>query len=174
MRPSWDHYFLEMARHVAKRSTCLRVPLGVGAVLVADKRVIACGYAGSIRGAAHCSDVGCLKIGDDEGCKRTVHAEGNCLVQAAHHGVSIARTICYTWPFSPCWDCFKLLVNGGVTAFVFPQLYRISEPQTSFAKELGIGWHLVRMPEDEIARHLGEHPRGHAREFKVKRREDES
>ncbi|MBN1892838.1 hypothetical protein JW906_00005, partial [bacterium] len=43
-RPSWDSYFMEIARLVATRSTCLRRQ--VGAVFVRDKRILATGYNG--------------------------------------------------------------------------------------------------------------------------------
>ncbi|MBS7618264.1 hypothetical protein KEJ25_06655, partial [Candidatus Bathyarchaeota archaeon] len=58
-RPSWDEYFMEMARLVAKRSTCLRKK--VGAVLVKDRRVISTGYNGAPKGLPHCSETGCLR-----------------------------------------------------------------------------------------------------------------
>ena len=144
MRPRIDQYFLEIARVVAKRSTCLRVPEGVGAVLVRDRKILSTGYAGSIRGAAHCTDVGCLQIGDDPGCKRTIHAEINSVLSAAQHGVSIDESTCYLFPFSPCFPCFQALVNGGVKRFVFPSEYRIIEPQITLARDLNIGWDLVQ------------------------------
>ena len=58
-RPSWDEYFLQLARQAATRSTCLRRQ--VGAVLVRDRRVLATGYNGAPRGVAHCLDMGCLR-----------------------------------------------------------------------------------------------------------------
>ena len=58
-RPSWDSYFMEIARLVATRSTCLRRQ--VGAVFVRDKRILATGYNGVPRGLAHCLDIGCLR-----------------------------------------------------------------------------------------------------------------
>jgi len=51
-RPSWDEYFLEVARLVAKRATCLR--RRVGAVLVRDKKILATGYNGAPSGLKHC------------------------------------------------------------------------------------------------------------------------
>ncbi|MDD4765002.1 MAG: deaminase, partial [Atribacterota bacterium] len=43
-RPSWDKYFMEIARLVASRSTCLRRQ--VGAVIVKDRRILTTGYNG--------------------------------------------------------------------------------------------------------------------------------
>jgi len=51
-RPSWDNYFMRLAKLVASRSTCLRH--NVGAVLVREKRILATGYNGAPPGMAHC------------------------------------------------------------------------------------------------------------------------
>ena len=58
-RPSWDEYFMEIARLVAQRSTCLRRK--VGAVLVKDKHVLATGYNGVPSGLRHCLEIGCIR-----------------------------------------------------------------------------------------------------------------
>ena len=58
-RPSIDEYFMEMAKLISKRSTCLRRK--VGALLVKDKRVLATGYNGAPKGLPHCSEVGCMR-----------------------------------------------------------------------------------------------------------------
>lgn len=44
-RPDWDHYFMEIARVVSKRSTCLR--RSVGAVIVKNRQIVATGYNGT-------------------------------------------------------------------------------------------------------------------------------
>ncbi|NMB38570.1 MAG: cytidine deaminase, partial [Firmicutes bacterium] len=41
-RPSWEQYFMEIAKLVSTRSTCLRRQ--VGAVLVRNKHIISTGY----------------------------------------------------------------------------------------------------------------------------------
>ena len=132
MRVPWDRYFMNLAREAARRSTCPRK--AVGAVLVRDKAVLATGYNGSIRGLAHCTDVGCLM--ENGHCVRTVHAEANALIQAARHGVRIEGADCYVTA-SPCWECFKLLANAGVRRIVFGEFYR-DERIWQFAREAGI------------------------------------
>ena len=59
-RPSWDEYFMAIARVVATRSTCDRKH--VGAVIVRDKMILTTGYNGSIRGLGHCDDEGHLLL----------------------------------------------------------------------------------------------------------------
>ena len=113
-RPSWDAYFLQMAALVASRSTCPR--RHVGAVLVRDRRVIATGYNGSVRGEAHCDEAGCLMV--DGHCKRTVHAELNALLQCAVHGVTSVGATLYCTDF-PCVDCAKAMVQARLARVVF-------------------------------------------------------
>jgi dCMP deaminase len=48
-RPTWDEYFLMLAKLAATRSTCLAFP--VGAVIVKDKQIVATGYNGSPSGS---------------------------------------------------------------------------------------------------------------------------
>ncbi len=118
-RVSWDDYFMQIARDVATRSTCDRKH--VGAVIVRDRMILATGYNGSIRGLPHCDEVGHLM--EDGHCVRTVHAEANALVQAARSGVRIDEADIYVTA-SPCWPCFKLVVNAGIRRIHFGEFYR--------------------------------------------------
>lgn len=136
-RPSWDEYFMGLAWTVAKRSTCLRVPDGVGAIIALNNQILSTGYAGSLRGQPHCTEVGCLIDERTGGCIRTVHAEVNAIVQSAQHGVRISGATIYT-TMSPCWDCFKAIVNGGIVRVVYDVEYRLVEPQLTFAKNCGV------------------------------------
>lgn len=136
-RPGWDEYFLDVARVVARRSTCPRVRDGVGCVLVCDRQVLATGYAGSVRGLPHCVDVGCELEGGR--CVRTVHAEVNAVLQAARHGVSVGGATAYC-TLSPCWGCFKALANGGAARVVFAVRYDDVRRQEAAARALGVGW----------------------------------
>ena len=116
-RPSWDEYFLQLARQAATRSTCLRRQ--VGAVLVRDKRLLATGYNGSPRNTSHCLDTGCLReqLGIPSGERvelcRAIHAEQNAIIQAAVHGVAIEGATLYT-TLRPCVLCAKMLINCGI------------------------------------------------------------
>jgi dCMP deaminase len=116
-RPSWDEYFLQLARQAASRSTCLRRQ--VGAVLVRDKRILATGYNGAPRGVAHCLDIGCLReqlgipSGERHELCRAIHAEQNAVIQAAIHGVAIEGSTLYC-THHPCILCAKILINCGV------------------------------------------------------------
>ena len=125
-RPSWDHYFMEIAHVVASRSTCLR--RRVGAVLVLDKRILATGYNGTPTGLAHCLDRGCMReqqqvpSGQRHELCRGLHAEQNAIIQAAIHGVAIRGAGLYCTHF-PCIVCAKMLVNAGIKSICLGEDY---------------------------------------------------
>jgi dCMP deaminase len=123
---------MNLAVQAATRSTCPRKH--VGAVIVRDKTVLSTGYNGSIRGAAHCTEVGCEM--ENSHCVRTVHAEANALVQAARHGIRLEGAEIYVTA-SPCFNCFKLIANAGITRISYGEFYR-DERVIAFAEELGI------------------------------------
>ncbi len=131
-RVSWDRYFMNLAVQAATRSTCPRKH--VGAVIVRDKTILSTGYNGSIRGAPHCTEVGCLI--ENEHCVRTVHAEANALVQAARHGVLLEGAEIYVTA-SPCFNCFKLIANAGIRIVHYGEFYR-DERVLQFADDAGI------------------------------------
>jgi len=121
-RPPWDEYFLEMARVVARRSTCLRRQ--VGAILVREKRILASGYNGAPSGLPHCEDVGCRRAqlgipsGERQELCRALHAEQNAIIQAALHGVNTRHSTLYCTN-QPCAICAKMLINAGVVRVVY-------------------------------------------------------
>ncbi|MBQ8179038.1 MAG: cytidine/deoxycytidylate deaminase family protein [Candidatus Methanomethylophilaceae archaeon] len=125
-RPSNDEYFMDMARLVSTRSTCVR--RRVGAVIVKDKRVLSTGYNGSPKGTRHCEDLGCIReqMGIPSGTRhelcRGVHAEQNAVVQAAYFGVSVKGATIYTTTY-PCSMCAKILINAGIDEIVYSEGY---------------------------------------------------
>ena len=131
-RPTWDIYFMEIAEQVSKRSTCDRK--NVGAVIVRDKGILSTGYNGSIRGVKHCDEIGHLI--ENSHCVRTVHAEVNAVAQSAMNGTEIKNSSIYLTA-SPCWPCFKVIVNSGIKKIYFGEFYR-DEKIFKFAQESGI------------------------------------
>ncbi|MBN2151827.1 MAG: dCMP deaminase family protein [Candidatus Lokiarchaeota archaeon] len=138
-----DEYFMEIAKIVAKRSTCLR--RDVGAVLVKDAHIISTGYNGTPAGLPHCTPSTCVRTklnipsGKDPHLCRAVHAELNCIIQAARHGTSIdGNTTIYVTAF-PCIDCTKVLINAGIKRIVYLGEYDSSnEIRNSLIAESGI------------------------------------
>lgn len=59
-RPNKDEFYLNIARDISKRSTCLRRYFG--AIIVLNKSIVSVGYNGSARKAPTCQKIGfCLK-----------------------------------------------------------------------------------------------------------------
>ncbi len=131
-RVDWHTYFMNIASQVSSRSTCPRKH--VGAVIARDRTILSTGYNGSIRGLPHCEDVGCVI---EEGhCVSTVHAEANAIIQAARNGVAITGAELYTTA-SPCWSCFKLIANAGLSKVYYGEFYR-DEKSLALARQAGI------------------------------------
>lgn len=120
-RPSWDTYFMQIAHLVATRATCPR--RSVGAIVVREKHIVATGYNGAPAGLPHCPPdggttdwpKGCLIAGH---CMRSLHAEQNCLLQAAKIGVACQGATMYV-TCQPCNNCAKMIVNAGIERVVY-------------------------------------------------------
>jgi dCMP deaminase len=140
-RPTWDEYFMGIARLTAQRSTCLR--RNVGAVIVLDRHLIASGYNGAPRGLAHCSEMGgCYreKLGIPPGERhelcRGLHAEQNAIIQAAALGHAIDGATIYI-THQPCAICAKMIVNAGIGKIIVGEGYP-DELAVDILKEAGL------------------------------------
>jgi len=140
-RVNWEDYFMNIAKEIASRSTCDRKH--VGSLIVRDKTILSTGYNGSIRGMPHCDDFGHMMENDH--CVATIHAESNAVLQAAKNGVMIDGSEIYITA-SPCWPCFKMLVNAGIKKIYYGEFYR-DERIFDVAKKLGI--ELVHIKVDQ-------------------------
>ena len=151
-RPSWDEYFMSLARLAATRSTCLR--RHVGAVIVKDRMVLSTGYNDTPRGMRNCGDGGCARCASDAAAGTgldtclCLHAEQNAIIQAAYHGVAIAGGAIYC-THQPCLTCAKMVVNAGLVRIVYAAPYPdpVAEQLLQDASV-----ELVRFPQEAAAR----------------------
>jgi len=128
-RPEKDKYYLDIARVVSTRSTCLKVL--IGAIIVRDDQIIATGYVGAPRNTKSSLEHGfCLRrrlnipSGTQYELCRSVHAEQNAIINAARAGVSILNGDMYiygelrdskkTINAFPCFICKKMIINAGI------------------------------------------------------------
>jgi dCMP deaminase len=144
LRPSWDQYFLKLAMLASERATCPR--MHCGCVIVKNKYVLSTGYNGSLPGAPHCEDVGCLIV--DDHCVRTNHAEMNAICQAARHGVSLDGATAYVTNM-PCTTCAKALAVAGIRRVVIFSDYHDSLAERFF-EEAGVQLDRVPAPGRDI------------------------
>ncbi len=137
MRPPKALYYLNIAKAVAQRSTCLRAKYG--AVIVKNDVIVATGYNGAPRGTINCDEVGCLKDALNlphmvgfEICP-AVHAEENAITNAARTGSSVFGAVMYLYGFDPktgkvfppermipCVRCRRLIINAGIEKVIVP------------------------------------------------------
>lgn len=123
------NYYLDIAKAVAGRSTCLRKKSG--AVIVNHDEIVSTGYSGAPRGRDNCIDLGyCCKkkyfpdvrhAGYDA-C-RSVHAEQNALISASRKDM-IGGTLYlvqyrtdtgkYEENAGCCQMCRKMIINAGI------------------------------------------------------------
>jgi dCMP deaminase len=141
-RVTKDNYYLDIARTVSERSTCLRRKFG--AIIVKNDTIISTGYNGAPRGRDNCSDLGfCYRehLGIPRGERyelcRSVHAEANAII-AADHDLMQGSTLylCCTSPDGKdtlpgttcCMMCKKLVINAGISQVIVrddPENYRV-------------------------------------------------
>ena len=143
-RISKDEYYLQIAKTVCKRSTCLK--RHYGAVIVNNDEIIATGYNGNPRGLQNCCDMGvCNRLdkphnsGDYSDCF-SVHAEQNAMLSAARKDMIGATlylageqetgseycggVIFGSWfeeiksGVTPCPICQRMILNSGIKEVV--------------------------------------------------------
>lgn len=149
-RPSWDEYFIELAKTAAKRATCNRGRSGC--VIVKDRQVLVTGYVGSPMGLPHCDDVGHLfkQMLHEDGsttnhCVRTVHAEQNAICQAARRGIALDSATLYC-TMTPCRTCAMLIINCGIKRVVCEKKYHAGKESEEMFAQAGV--ELVFVCED--------------------------
>ena len=130
IRPTWDEYFMEVARTIAKRATCDRGRSGC--VIARDNQILVTGYVGSPSGLPH-SDDGTVT----QHCVRTVHAEQNAICQAAKRGISIDGGTVYC-KMTPCRTCAMLIINCGIKRVVCEKHYHDETDSMKMFAQAGI------------------------------------
>ncbi len=158
-RPSWDDYFMGIARAVAARATCDRGKSGC--VIARDKRLLTTGYVGAPVGMPHCDEVGhqFKTVTHEDGtqtkhCVRTSHAEENAIIQAAKHGISLENAALYC-KMVPCYTCAKIIINSGIKRVVVEKDYQASKDTQNIFKKTGVELIILnneveRYPDDEV------------------------
>lgn len=149
MRPDKDSYYLDIARSISTRSTCLRRKYG--AVIVKNDEIIATGYNGTPRNTTNCIDLGkcdreILKVPKGERYElcRGVHAEQNAMLSAARKDMMGAKiyingTEVVTGNIpdcEPCIICRRLILNSGISEVIFKTTegYRVDNYDYMYSK----------------------------------------
>lgn len=123
-RPTWDDYYLNIAKAVSARGDCVRAQHG--AVVVKDHKIVSTGYNGTPAGDERsCGSTGqCPRAldqtaqhakGEYDLCWST-HAEANALLRASW-GDLLGATLYITG--QPCPGCSKLIASAGIERVVY-------------------------------------------------------
>lgn len=133
MRPSKDKYYLNIAKDVAKRSSCLKSCYG--AVIVKNDEIVSTGYNGAPRGRKNCTECGyCIRkdLNIPSGCRyeicRSVHAEANAIISASRNDMIDGTLYLSGFKYYDgsliqdidcCAMCKRLIINSGIKKVVF-------------------------------------------------------
>lgn len=164
-KPDWHRYFLNVAKDIATRSTCLSAH--AGAVITKDNVIIATGYIGAPRNTKDCYEKGyCIrrKMNIPSGHRyeicASVHAEQNAMINASRQNVSTLGATLYLYGYKmyegikkiynafPCFICKKMIINAGIEKFIAQQedgSYKIYEV-SKWVKE----WQKKDIVDDQI------------------------
>jgi dCMP deaminase len=132
LRITKEEYYLNIARSVSLRSTCLR--RRYGSIIVNQDEIVGTGYNGSARGEANCCEKNsCIRKAQNiphgeryEKCV-AVHAEMNAIISAGRKlcissdlylygedidtGEAIEETV-------PCGICINIIKNAGIKRII--------------------------------------------------------
>jgi dCMP deaminase len=130
VRPDWDEYFINIAKAVSSRATCLRRKYG--AIITKENIIVSTGYNGAPSGMKDCFEVGkCtrkeLQIPHGERYElcHSVHAEANAIIRASVdelRGATIyisgsdGKNECYA---EPCMMCKRMILNSRIAKVVY-------------------------------------------------------
>lgn len=106
-----DHAYIDMALRWAQLSVAQRKK--VGALIVKDGQVISDGFNGTPRGFENVCEGP-----DGKTLPEVLHAESNALMKLAQSTQSCTGATLYV-TLSPCYQCAKLIVQGGIERVVY-------------------------------------------------------
>lgn len=112
--------YLDISLRIAKESYCKR--LQVGSIIVKDGNIISFGYNGNISGLPNQCEEKTVD-GDLITLKTVIHAESNAISKACKSPISTENATMYC-THSCCVECAKLIIQSGITTFVYINDYR--------------------------------------------------
>ena len=117
-RPGWPETWMRMAHVLAKRSYDPRLQVGCLIVDHDNRVVLGVGYNGNARKLANEPD------SLEPGQSGFVHAEANAIINCTSRIYSANVYVTH----SPCMQCAKMLINGGIWSLHYAVRYRDEGP----------------------------------------------
>src|ERR1044072_7029252 len=114
-RPLWPEVWMSIAEKVSERSYDMR--LKVGAIIVSEDNttMLSLGYNGNAKGLPNEPE------SSMPGESGFLHAELNCAIKCDYNFARKKHMYC---THSTCRMCAKIIVNAGVSRFVYKTMYR--------------------------------------------------
>jgi dCMP deaminase len=167
LRPTWDAYFMTLARLASQRSNCMK--RRVGCVLVHNSRIISTGYNGTPRNLLNCNEGGCARCnsassgGSALSTCLCLHAEENALLEAGRERIREGCVLyCDT---CPCLTCSVKIAQVGVREVVYSQSYNMDEASRRVLKEAGVELRQFSPPRSGLVGFTAEMHDGEARQL---------
>lgn len=133
-RPTWDEYFMTIAKLTRERSNCIR--RRVGCIIVKDNRILSLGYNGTPKGTQNCYEGGCERCANVNATGRhldlcmCLHAEENALLYVSSQ--QLQDSTMYV-SLLPCISCVKKILQCGVKRVVYWEKYSPELDSTSIS-----------------------------------------
>jgi len=136
-RISKEDWYMEIARIVSMRSTCIRAH--AGAIIVVNDAIVSTGYSGAARGEPNCCDIGICerdRLGIEPGKNYelclSIHAEANAILNAAINGISVKNGDMYIYferldgqkkkQGDLCLMCRRMVKNVGINKYILKEI----------------------------------------------------
>ena len=137
--PTWDNYFMNIARTVASRS---KDPATVvGCVIVgADNHILSTGYNGFTPGTKETPEM----WERPTKYQHVIHAEANAITHATvplHHHYTKMYCTMY-----PCIDCAKLIISSRINELYVSDLTYYSKQTEEFLARGGVTIYKLKVP----------------------------
>lgn len=114
-RPSWDNIWLDFASTISKRSYDPHFQVGCCVVSEDNCQVLAIGYNGNHKGGPN------ERESQTPGESGFIHAEINALIKLDYNNPKKKKMYL---TLSPCRQCAKAIINGGIDKVFFKTVYR--------------------------------------------------
>jgi len=114
-RPDWDTIWIDFAQNISRRSSDPNFKVGCCIVSHDNCQVLAIGYNGDHKGGSN------RRESMEPGCSGFIHAEINALIKLDYNNPK-KKTLYIT--LSPCPQCAKAIINGGIDKVVYRDIYR--------------------------------------------------
>lgn len=114
-RPSWPEVWMALAEKISERSYDPRLRVGAIIVSVDNTSVLSVGYNGNARGLPNVPE------SSEPGKSGFLHSELNACIKADYHFLGEKVMYC---THSTCRDCARILINFGISRFVYKTKYR--------------------------------------------------